>query len=198
MKFKVGNKVKTKYGVGKVVYVGPHVPYLVGIHGLHGHSGHMFVNSEIAINAGYKNECCWFRERELEPVKDDTEIVISRHGKEVRAEFKINGKIVKESVAQCHPDDRFNFKTGAQIAFERLFEKEKVYESFRETLKREHPEYVQDIYTGGCFLCPCEYGYEDTCPSFCNNGSEELCRKCWDRKRLVARRKEKTNDVKKD
>lgn len=68
----------------------------------------------------------------LEPVDDDAEIVIRKDGKEVRAVFKVNGKVVKESVAKCHPDDRFNFKTGAEIAFSRLFEKKKKRITFRD------------------------------------------------------------------
>lgn len=116
----------------------------------------------------------------LEPVEDDTEIVISKHGKEVRAVFKVNGNIVKESVAKCHPDDRFNFKTGAEIAFSRLFEKKKKRITFRDMLKKEHPEYVSEEYVGGCKGCPSWYGYCDYTDETCDH-SEKGCRKCWDR-----------------
>lgn len=119
----------------------------------------------------------------LEPVEDDTEIVISKDGKEVRAVFKVNGRIVKESVAKCHPDDRFNFKTGAEIAFERLFEKKKKKRiTLREKLEQEHPENVSVIYRGGCFGCPFDYGYSDKISFFCGGATEEKCRKCWDGK----------------
>ena len=124
----------------------------------------------------------------LEPIEDDTEIVISKHGKEVRAVFKANGKIVKESVATCHPDDRFNFKTGAEIAFSRLFEKKKKRITFRDMLKKEHPEYVSEDYVGGCHGCPTWYGYSD---EICENSdyTEEACRKCWDREYIPKEKK---------
>ena len=116
----------------------------------------------------------------LEPVEDDTEIVVSKHGKEVRAVFKANGKVVKESVAKCHPDDRFNFKTGAEIAFSRLFEKKKKRITFRDMLKKEHPKYVREEYVGGCRGCPSWYGYSDETYGICYH-TEKSCRKCWDR-----------------
>lgn len=125
----------------------------------------------------------------LEPVEDDTEIVISKHGKEVRAVFKANGKVVKKSVAKCHPDDRFNFKTGAEIAFERLFEKKKKRITFRDMLKKEHPEYVSEHFTGGCLGCPSTHGYSNMNVLTCGTNNEESCRKCWDREYIPKEKK---------
>lgn len=122
----------------------------------------------------------------LEPVEDDTEIVIRKHGKEVRAVFKANGKVVKESVAKCHPDDRFNFKTGAEIAFERLFGKKRI--TFRDMLKKEHPECVDERFKGGCKGCPYDYGYETKKSASIRCGNMD-CRKCWDREYIPKEKK---------
>lgn len=37
--------------------------------------------------------------------------------------FEVDGNIVKTATAKCNPADRFNFHTGAELAFDRLFEK---------------------------------------------------------------------------
>ena len=123
----------------------------------------------------------------LEPVEDDTEIVISKDGKEVRAVYKANGMVVKESVAKCHPDDRFNFKTGAEIAFSRLFEKKII--TCRDMLKKEHPEYVSEYYVGGCKGCPGWYGYSDESNENCGGCYGEKCRECWGREYIPKEKK---------
>lgn len=46
----------------------------------------------------------------------------------------------------------------------------------REKLKIEHPEYVNEIFSGGCCRCPHYYGYL-TSPYDCSIGCDE----CWDR-----------------
>lgn len=54
-------------------------------------------------------------------------------------------------------------------------------ETFRDRLKHEHPECVDDTnYTGGCKSCPSDYGYENM-PNQCDGVSDEACSKCWDR-----------------
>lgn len=47
----------------------------------------------------------------------------------------------------------------------------------REKLMREHPEYIDDGYIGGCLMCPHTYGYMSRpveCPSL-------ACDECWNR-----------------
>lgn len=56
---------------------------------------------------------------------DPYDIHISSDGKTTTARFYVNGKLIRTAEANCHPDDRFNFKTGAEVAFDRLFEKQK-------------------------------------------------------------------------
>lgn len=51
------------------------------------------------------------------------DIHISSDGKTTTAKFYVNGKVVREAEAKCHPEDRFNFHTGAEVAFDRLWEK---------------------------------------------------------------------------
>lgn len=110
-------------------------------------------------------------------------IIIYDDGKTVYAEFKVNGKTVKMSMARCHPDDRYNFETGARIAFDRLFEKKKKKKkliTLREKLAQEHPKCINDECLGGCEHCPRFYGYSEKSLGNCEGASEENCRKCWD------------------
>lgn len=53
----------------------------------------------------------------------------------------------------------------------------------REKLKIEHPEYVNEIWAGGCFRCPSDYEYLPK-PDYCANTDrcyEDDCERCWDR-----------------
>lgn len=56
-------------------------------------------------------------------MRDPYDIHISSNGFDTTARFYRNGKLVKETKAELHPDDKFNFHTGAELAFDRLFEK---------------------------------------------------------------------------
>lgn len=56
-------------------------------------------------------------ERYLEPATKNETIVIYRKGRQVIALDKRTGK---KAIAKCSPEDEFNFKTGAGLAFERL------------------------------------------------------------------------------
>ena len=47
-------------------------------------------------------------------------IVIYRNGNEVKAYYKKGEKVEKVSKARCNPEDEFNFKIGARLAFNRL------------------------------------------------------------------------------
>lgn len=51
-------------------------------------------------------------------------IVITTDGKETVAKMYSGKNFVKTATAKCSPDDTFNFKIGAHLAFNRLFEKE--------------------------------------------------------------------------
>lgn len=53
--------------------------------------------------------------------------------------------------------------------------------TYRDLLRRDHPDYVDPIYEGGCCGCPSNYGYcdmedpVDHCRAY-------SCRACWDRR----------------
>lgn len=61
---------------------------------------------------------CW-DDNMLEPVNTQ-KIVITSDGKETLARLYEGEKVVKKATAKCSPDDTFDFKTGAMLAFERL------------------------------------------------------------------------------
>ena len=58
----------------------------------------------------------------------ENKIVITSDGEKMLARLYDGKKVIKTATAKCSPDDKFDFETGAKIAFERLFggeEKEK-------------------------------------------------------------------------
>ena len=76
----------------------------------------------------YKSEWKWafnFADFMVKPANTDKyELHIMSDGKKTTAVYKKNGEIVSRSESNLHPDDEFNFKTGAQIAFDRAFQPE--------------------------------------------------------------------------
>ena len=63
------------------------------------------------------------------------EIHITRKDNEVHAILKENDKVIKRTVAKCHPEDAFDFKVGSKLVYDRLFEKDNEDES-RKTQKQ--------------------------------------------------------------
>lgn len=63
----------------------------------------------------------WCKPNNLRLVEavDNTKIEIFRNGKAVIALKRTNGKVVAKGVSKCHPDDEFDFDTGARLAMER-------------------------------------------------------------------------------
>lgn len=57
------------------------------------------------------------------------EIHITRKDNEVHAILKENGKIIKRTVAKCHPEDEFDFKVGSKLAYDRLFKEDENVET---------------------------------------------------------------------
>ena len=112
--------------------------------------------------------------------KDNTQkIVITSDGKETLARLYDGKKVVKKATAQCSPNDTFDFKTGAMLAFERLMNDGKKPLTFREKLKQEHPQKVDERCGGGCYGCPKDYDYiNEECPL---HKTVKTCRECWDR-----------------
>lgn len=52
-------------------------------------------------------------------------ITIESDGTTTTAHMEINGNQIKSTQSKCHPMDKFNFKTGAEMAFDRLWNNEK-------------------------------------------------------------------------
>ena len=50
--------------------------------------------------------------------------------------------------------------------------------TFREKLMQDRPEYVNERYSGGCFMCPENFGYEE---KFDCATAGVNCTECWDR-----------------
>lgn len=73
----------------------------------------------------------WY-ENSIEGLACENKIVITSDGTETTARLYDGKKVVKTATAKCSPEDKFDFETGATIAFDRLFEK---YE------KKEEPKH---------------------------------------------------------
>lgn len=67
---------------------------------------------------------CQWDERGLEAVKDEEKIVITTDGKTTTARMFEGKKLIKSAEAKCNPKDKFDFETGAKIAFDRLVDRE--------------------------------------------------------------------------
>lgn len=127
-KFKVGDRVRGIRG-GIEGYEGVVVETDTGSFGdgilcrfknFNGHDG----NGRTKRGKDYDTLDHWYVQPHwIELIKDET-IVIYRKDDKVIALDKRNGK---KTEAKCHPDDEFDFETGATLAFERLLEKKKEY-----------------------------------------------------------------------
>lgn len=70
----------------------------------------------------------WY-ENSIEGLACENKIVITTDGTETLARLYNGNKIIKTTTAKCSPDDKFDFETGATIAFDRLFDKYEKEES---------------------------------------------------------------------
>ena len=65
---------------------------------------------------------------EFEPISNTNQkIVITTDGKETLARLYEDNKVVKKATAKCSPEDTFDFKKGADLAYERLMEEPKYF-----------------------------------------------------------------------
>lgn len=77
---------------------------------------------------GKDGHCWWCPDRVLEPVRYNEKIVITTDGKTTTAKYYAGKFIIETATSKCSPDDKFDFETGAKIAFERLTGTPKVTE----------------------------------------------------------------------
>lgn len=122
-KFKVGDKIRFGKYKGVVVEINSGISKysnLVRLEGFNGHKGNHYTIS----GENYKTNDHWYvSDNGLELIKHvKTEpIVIYRKDNYVIALDKNTGK---RGVAKCNPSDKFDFQTGAKLAFERLMNSE--------------------------------------------------------------------------
>lgn len=78
------------------------------------------------FSKGNEHKWSWdFADYMLKPANTDKyELHIMSDGKKTTAVYKKNGEVVSRSEANLHPDDEFDFKTGAKLAFDRVFHPE--------------------------------------------------------------------------
>lgn len=77
------------------------------------------------MRKGKPGHCWWLSERQIQPAPIETKkIVITSNGKDTTAKLYEGNKLVKKATAKCSPDDKFDFNTGARIAFDRLIGEE--------------------------------------------------------------------------
>lgn len=68
----------------------------------------------------------WFwHEEMIDGLADEHKIVITTDGEITKARLYNGKKLEKTATAICSPEDEFDFKMGAELAFERLFDKNK-------------------------------------------------------------------------
>lgn len=113
-KYKVGDKVKL---VGDPNSVGMKAKYYgkIGtITDASGILGYPYKVNVDGVNSGYR----WC-DSEFEPV-DHRKIVITTDGKTTTAKLYEGNTVIKTAEAKCNPEDKFDFKVGARLAFNRL------------------------------------------------------------------------------
>lgn len=84
-------------------------------------------------------------------MKNNQQIHITTDGKTTYAVLKQDGKVLSRSEAKCHPDDKFDFETGAKIALDRLEIKKEVDEPKNLFKPGDIVECIFDFKTFGAF-----------------------------------------------
>lgn len=125
MEFKVGDTVRffsnsrlqrfnVNGSIGKVVVVNKGEPTIL---------------ISVTNKYGKKYEF-WAYRKELQLINQN-KIVITTDGETVTAKKYEGKEVIKSATAKCHPDDEFDFDTGAKIAFDRLIEEPKENGKFK-------------------------------------------------------------------
>lgn len=97
----------------------------------------------------------WFEEM-IDGLADEHKIVIITDGKTTTAKLYDGKKFIKTATAKCSPEDEFDFRTGAERAVERLFDKNKgKYFTGKAVRTREDRGFtkgrIYDFENGVCF-----------------------------------------------
>lgn len=73
-------------------------------------------------------------------------VVIESDGKDTKAVMEVNGSKVKEVVGKLHPKDKFSWRTGAELAFGRLWEPK--FGKGKDTENNKEKEALSDFHFG--------------------------------------------------
>ena len=139
-KFKVGDRVishSDDYGITKTGWIGV-VTKTTSDGGL------VYVRNE---NANKRPVVFCVHADDFDLVSDHYKIVITTDGKTTTATHYDGKRVISKKTARCNPDDKFDFMTGAAIAFDRLTDRE-------ETKKRD----LRELLTPGTFGKTERYG----------------------------------------
>ena len=125
MKFKIGDRVKVvksnyctgedKGLIGTVVWLG--WDYIVEFD-----KAYYFTHSCGGVCPNLNGR--FYDDDELELVSYEWKIIITTNGRETLARLYENDKVIKSATAKCSPEDTFDFKVGADLAFRRLMTEE--------------------------------------------------------------------------
>ena len=125
-KFKIGDRVRAvnEYDdnenivgkIGTVISVYDYDTDFIGVE----FDDEIYFGGHSCGGKGKEGHCWWCPDRILEPVRYNEKIVITTDGKTTTAKIYAGKSIIKTATAKCSPDDKFDFVTGAKIAFERL------------------------------------------------------------------------------
>ena len=124
-KFKVGDRVKIKFGDGFVIWV-PEMKRLIGKTVT---ISSVICDTEHPRFTAKENKWTW-NECDAEPLNNPKEfIVIRRDGQRTIAELRHGREVVKSAEAKCMSTDTFDFfNEGAPRAFDRLMGRETITE----------------------------------------------------------------------
>lgn len=138
-KFKVGDHVVShcdQYGITKAGWTG----VVTGFY--HDDDEMMQVKGDNSMGGYTVFDVCI---NDFDLVCENHKIVITANGATTTATHYDGKRVIRKETAQCNPDDKFDFLTGAAIAFDRLTDREK---------KRDLREYL----TPGVFGKSKKYG----------------------------------------
>ncbi len=140
-KFKVGDRVVShcdRYSITKTGWTGVVTGFCIG------DENAMCVRGDNGVGGYTVFDVCI---DDFDLVNDQNKIVITTDGKTTTATHYDGKRVIRKETARCNPDDKFDFLTGAAIAFDRLTDRE-------DTKKRDLREYL----TPGVFGKTDKYG----------------------------------------
>lgn len=79
-----------------------------------------FWSGNDCFGKGKMGHCRYGLESEFELISRKQKIVITTDGRETLARLYEGNKVIKSATAKCNPKDTFDFKVGADLAFDRL------------------------------------------------------------------------------